>query len=79
MLPRPETGRCVGIAMGAKGSEAAREASSMVLLDVQICQHSGAVREGRSVYTNLKKVIAFMLPINGGESISLIELTGARF
>jgi len=62
----------VGIAMGVKGSEAAREASSVVLLDDNFASIAAAVREGRTVYTNLKKAIAFMLPINGGESISLI-------
>ncbi|MFL1485490.1 cation-translocating P-type ATPase [Marinobacter sp. LN3S78] len=62
----------VGIAMGVKGSEAAREASSVVLLDDNFASIAAAVREGRTVYTNLKKGIAFMLPINGGESISLI-------
>lgn len=62
----------VGIAMGVKGSEAAREASSVVLLDDNFASIAAAVREGRTVYANLKKGIAFMLPINGGESISLI-------
>ncbi|MDX1633753.1 MAG: HAD-IC family P-type ATPase [Marinobacter sp.] len=62
----------VGIAMGVKGSEAAREASSVVLLDDNFASIAAAVREGRTVYTNLKKAIAFMLPINGGESISLV-------
>ena len=62
----------VGIAMGVKGSEAARQASSVVLLDDNFASIAAAVREGRAVYTNLRKGIAFMLPINGGESISLI-------
>ncbi|GGC64219.1 cation-translocating P-type ATPase [Marinobacter halophilus] len=62
----------VGIAMGVKGSEAAREASSMVLLDDNFASIAAAVREGRTVYANLRKAIAFLLPINGGESVSLV-------
>jgi len=43
-----------------------------VLLDDNFASIAAAVREGRTVYSNLKKGIAFVLPINGGESISLI-------
>lgn len=61
-----------GIAMGNKGSEAAREASVLVLADDNFTSIASAVKQGRTVYTNLQKVISFLLPINGGESISLI-------
>ncbi|MGY6548269.1 MAG: cation-translocating P-type ATPase [Roseinatronobacter sp.] len=61
-----------GIAMGARGAQAAREASDLVLADDNFASIAEAVRQGRTVYANLKKVIAFLLPVNGGESLSLI-------
>jgi calcium-translocating P-type ATPase len=61
-----------GIAMGQKGSQAAREASDLVLADDNFASIAEAVRQGRTVYENLKKVISFLLPVNGGESMSLI-------
>ena len=61
-----------GIAMGQKGSQAAREASDLVLADDNFASIAEAVRQGRTVRDNLKKVIAFLLPVNGGESMSLI-------
>ncbi len=61
-----------GIAMGLKGTEVAREASELVLADDNFASIAAAVKAGRTVYDNLKKVITFLLPINGGESLSLI-------
>ena len=61
-----------GIAMGRKGSEATREASDLVLADDNFASIAEAVRQGRTVYANLKKVITFLVPINGGESLSLM-------
>ncbi len=62
----------VGIAMGQKGSEAAKEASEMVLADDNFATIAEAVRAGRTVYDNLKKAILFILPTNGGEALVLI-------
>jgi magnesium-transporting ATPase (P-type) len=62
----------VGIAMGQKGSEAAREASQLVLADDNFASIVVAVSAGRTVYDNLRKVISFLLPVNGGESLSLV-------
>ncbi len=62
----------VGVAMGLKGTEAAKEAAEMVLADDNFASIAHAVEEGRTVYDNLKKAITFLLPINGGESLSLV-------
>jgi len=58
----------VGVAMGQKGTDAAREASDLVLTDDNFATIAGAVREGRVVYDNIKKSLMHMLPTNGGEA-----------
>jgi magnesium-transporting ATPase (P-type) len=62
----------VGIAMGRKGTEAAKEASEMVLLDDNFASIVAAVHEGRTVYDNIRKVIAWTLPTNGGEALAVL-------
>ncbi len=62
----------IGVAMGRKGTEAAKEAAEMVLADDNFASIAHAVHEGRTVYDNLKKAIVFLLPVNGGESVSVI-------
>ncbi|WP_067561283.1 cation-translocating P-type ATPase [Halofilum ochraceum] len=62
----------VGVAMGRGGTEAARESAEMVLADDNFASIAAAVREGRTVYDNLKKAILFLLPVNGGEAISIL-------
>jgi len=62
----------VGIAMGRKGTEAAKEAAEMVLADDNFASIVAAVREGRTVYDNLMKVISWTLPTNGGEALTIL-------
>ena len=63
----------IGVAMGLKGTEAAKEAADVVLADDNFATIAAAVREGRTVYDNLKKFVLFMLPTNGGEGLLVIS------
>ena len=62
----------VGVAMGRKGTEAAKEAAEMVLADDNFATIAAAVREGRIVYDNLVKVLGWTLPTNGGQAMAIV-------
>ena len=62
----------VGVAMGKTGSEAAKEASEIVLADDNFSTIVAAIKEGRTVYDNIKKVISWTLPTNAGEALTII-------
>ncbi|TVQ38073.1 MAG: HAD family hydrolase [Geminicoccaceae bacterium] len=62
----------IGIAMGQKGTDAAREASEMVLADDNFASIERAVEEGRVVYDNLKKAIIYLLPTNAAQGLVIV-------
>lgn len=62
----------IGIAMGIKGTEVTKDASEMVLADDHFATIVNAIKEGRTVYDNIKKALFFILPTNGAESLVLM-------
>jgi Ca2+-transporting ATPase len=54
----------IGVAMGGRGTDVAREASSLVLLDDDFSSIVKAVRMGRKIYDNLKKAMAYILAVH---------------
>ncbi|WP_396428925.1 cation-translocating P-type ATPase [Limnohabitans sp.] len=58
----------IGVAMGHKGTEAAREAADLVLTDDHFATITHAVREGRVVFDNIKKSLMFILSTDVGEA-----------
>jgi potassium/sodium efflux P-type ATPase len=62
----------VGVAMGRKGTDVAKEASEMVLVDDNFSSIVNAVEEGRTVYDNIRKSILYILPTSVGEALTII-------
>jgi Ca2+-transporting ATPase len=62
----------IGIAMGIKGTAVAREASDMILADDNFASIEAAVEEGRRVYDNLVKSLAFILPTSLGQAFIIL-------
>jgi Ca2+-transporting ATPase len=54
----------IGVAMGARGTDVAREAAALVLLDDDFASLVTAVRDGRRVFANLRKAITFVLAVH---------------
>ena len=64
----------IGVAMGIKGADVAKEASDMILLDDNFATIVNAVEEGRGIYDNIRKFVRFLLCVNFDE-IALITVS----
>ena len=62
----------MGVAMGLEGTDVAREASEMILADDNFATIVGAVKEGRVVWDNLRKILFVNTPINNAQGLSVL-------
>ncbi len=62
----------IGIAMGIKGTDVAREASDMVLTDDNFASIVAAVEEGRVIFSNIRRSVFYLLSTSAGELITWI-------
>ncbi|MFC5201104.1 cation-translocating P-type ATPase [Streptomyces kaempferi] len=69
----------IGVAMGASGTDVAREAAVMVLLDDSFASITAAVGLGRSVYRNIRKFLIYLFSHNIAELVPILAATFAGF
>ena len=65
----------LGVAMGITGTDVAKESSDMVLTDDNFASVVAAVEEGRGIYENIRKFVAFLLSANAGEVLIMFVAT----
>ncbi len=67
----------IGVAMGRGGTEVAKEAADLILIDDNFATIEAAVEEGRGVFDNLTKFVTWTLPTNLGEGLVIMTAIGA--
>merc|ERR1711881_513132 len=61
----------IGVAMGIQGTEVAKDASDMILMDDNFCSIVGAVEKGRVIYAGIQKFVAFIMSVHIAEVLQI--------
>ena len=61
----------IGVAMGINGTDVTRQAADIILLDDRFDTLADAVRQGRTVYANIRKFVRYLLACNIGEVLTM--------
>ncbi|MBR3629951.1 MAG: cation-transporting P-type ATPase, partial [Oscillospiraceae bacterium] len=62
----------VGVAMGKSGTDVARQAADVILMDDNLATLVSAVEQGRAIYANIRKFVRYLLSCNIGEVITML-------